>query len=138
MRKLIFSAIIIATATLFACSKEESIEIPTALSNSTWCSTINPDTFEQTSVEFIDSKNAVLTVVKRGYGTDELMHKVEYSYTYNAPNISLMPKDFISSKITGQMIKLDDDYIYLHLISNVGDLDIKLTQMPSKDQTIWQ
>ena len=36
------------------------------------------------------------------------------------------------------MIKLNDDYIYLHLISNVGDLDIKLTQMPSKDQTIWQ
>ena len=89
-------------------------------------------------MEFIDSENAVLTVVKRGYGTDELMHKVEYSYTYNAPNINLMPKDFISSKITGQMIKLDEDYIYLHLISNVGDLDIKLTQMPSKDQTIWQ
>ena len=77
MRKLIFSAIIIATAVLFACSKEESIEIPATLSNSTWCSTINSDTFEQTTVEFIDSENAVLTVVKRGYGTDKLMHKVE-------------------------------------------------------------
>ena len=65
MRKLIFSAIIIATATLFACSKEESIEIPTSLNNSTWCSTTDADTFEQTIVRFTDSENAILSVIKK-------------------------------------------------------------------------
>ena len=78
MRKLIFSAFIVAAATLFACSKDESVEIPTSLTDSIWCSTINPDTFEQTIVEFIDSENAVLSVIKRGYGSDQIISQAEY------------------------------------------------------------
>ena len=137
MRKLIFSAFIVAIATLFACSKDESVEIPTSLTDSIWCSTINPDTFEQTIVEFIDSENAVLSVVKRGYGADQVISKAEYSYTYNSPDITLMPKTLVDPKLTGKAVKLEGAYIYLHLTSNIGDT-YNLTQQADKDQTIWK
>ena len=137
MRKLIFSAFIIAAATLFACSKEESVEIPTSLSNSSWRSTINPDNFQQTVIEFTDSENAIFSVVERGYGSDQIISKVEYSYTYNSPDITLMPKTIVDPKLTGKAVKLEGAYIYLHLTSNIGDT-YNLTQQADKDQTIWQ
>ena len=137
MRKLIFSAFIIAAATLFACSKEESVEIPTSLSNSSWHSTINPDNFQQTVIEFTDSENAIFSVVERGYGSDQIISKVEYSYTYNSPDITLMPKTFVDPMLTGKAVKLEGAYVYLHLTSNIGDT-YNLTQQADKDQTIWQ
>ncbi|MBQ5396207.1 MAG: hypothetical protein IIU59_04945 [Alistipes sp.] len=137
MRKLIFSAFIIAAATLFACSKEESVEIPTSLSNSSWRSTINPDNFQQTVIEFTDSENAIFSVVERGYGSDQINSQVEYSYTYTSPDITLMPKTFVDPKLTGKAVKLEGAYIYLHLTSNIGDT-YNLTQQADKDQTIWQ
>ena len=137
MRKLIFCAFIIAAATLFACSKEESVEIPTSLSNSSWRSTINPDNFQQTVIEFTDSENAIFSVVERGYGSDQIISKVEYSYTYNSPDITLMPKTIVDPKLTGKAVKLEGAYIYLHLTSNIGDT-YNLTQQLDKDQTIWQ
>ena len=137
MRKLIFSAFIIAAATLFACSKEESVEIPTSLSNSSWHSTINPDNFQQTVIEFTDSENAIFSVVERGYGSDQIISQAEYSYTYNSPDITLMPKTFVDPMLTGKAVKLEGAYVYLHLTSNIGDT-YNLTQQADKDQTIWQ
>lgn len=137
MRKLIFSAFIIAATTLFACSKEESVEIPATLSNSSWRSTINSDNFQQTVIEFTDSENAIFSVVERGYGSDQIISQVEYSYTYNSPDITLMPKTLVDPKLTGKAVKLEGAYIYLHLTSNIGDT-YNLTQQADKDQTIWQ
>lgn len=137
-RVLFFTAILIATAALFACNKEDKTEIPTSLTNSKWLSTINPDNFEQTVVEFIDSQNAIFSVIKRGYGTNQTIVRREYSYTYNYPDITLKPKCLIDPLIKGEMLKLYGSHDYMHLKSNVGDLDIHLSQNVDKDQTIWQ
>ena len=138
MKKLIFSAIIVAATAFIGCSKEESAEIPTSLNNSTWCSATDADTFEQTIVRFTDSENAIWSIIKKESGTNITLSEAEYSYTYKAPNITLSPKMPDNPTINGQMIKLDEDYIYLHLKSVGGAIDIRLTQMPDKDQTIWQ
>jgi hypothetical protein len=136
-RILIFTTMLVAFVTLISCEKGSDEQIPKTLVNSVWRSTINPDNFQQTVIEFTDSENAIFSVVERGYGSDQIISKVEYSYTYNSPDITLMPKTFVDPKLTGKAVKLEGAYIYLHLTSNIGDT-YNLTQQVDKDQTIWQ
>ena len=138
MKKLILSAIIIDAAVLAACTKEDKIEIPTLLTNSIWSGVTIPDAFEQIVVKFTDSENAVLSVVKRDSETPQTISETEYSYTYNAPHITLTPKALENPTFEGEMVILDKDYFYIVLISIDNDINIRLSQMLDKDQTIWQ
>lgn len=128
---------LVAFVTLISCEKSSDEQIPKTLVNSVWGSTINPDNFQQTVIEFTDSENAIFSVVEREYGSDQIISQVEYSYTYNSPDITLMPKTFVDPMLTGKAVKLEGEYIYLHLTSNIGDT-YNLTQQADKDQTIWQ
>ena len=136
-RMLFLSAIIIAAVALVSC-KEDKIEIPKSLEQSTWSSVINPDTFEQTRVEFSSAGNATYTILTRGYGTDDTKLRAEYTYTYNQPNITLTPKSADASALKGMFKNHGDSYIVLYLTSNDGDLELNLTQVVDKDQTIWE
>jgi hypothetical protein len=81
-------------------------------------------------------QNSLLVTEKKTAVQDAVISEGEYS----AQRV-IKKENIGSGKIASDLTEYfayDDDYIYLHLISNVGDLDIKLTQMPSKDQTIWQ
>lgn len=137
-RMLILTAIIFAIVALFSCKKENKIDIPKSLEQSTWSSVINPDTFEQTKVEFTSAGNATYTILTRGYGADDTKLRVEYTYTYNQPNITLTPKSDDTPVLTGMFKSIGDSYIVLYLTSSEGDLELNLTQVVDKDQTIWQ
>ncbi len=136
-RILIFTAMFAAFATLISCKKGGDVEIPQTLVNTVWKSTINPDNYQQTVIEFTDSENAIFSIVERGYGSDQIISQVEYSYTYNSPDITLMPKTLVDPTLTGKAVNLEGAYVYMNLSSNLGDT-YNLTREIDKDQTIWQ
>lgn len=136
-RILIIATILAAFVTFTSCKKGGDVEIPQSLVNTVWCSTIDSDNFQQTIIEFTDSENAIFSVVERGYGSDRLVFRAEYSYTYNSPDITLMPKTLVDNMLKGKAVNLEGEYIYMHLTSNVGDT-YNLTRQADKEQTIWQ
>ncbi len=136
-RILIFTAMLAAFATLISCRKGGDVEIPQTLVNTVWKSTINPDNYQQTVIEFTDSENAIFSIIERGYGSDQIISQVEYSYTYNSPDITLMPKTLVDPTLTGKAVNLEGAYVYMNLSSNLGDT-YNLTREIDKDQTIWQ
>lgn len=137
-RMLFLSAIIFAAVALVSCKEENKIEIPKSLEQSTWSSVINPDTFEQTRVEFTSAGNATYTILTRGYGTDDTKLRAEYTYTYNQPDITLTPKSDDAPALKGMFKNHGDSYIVLYLTSSESDLELNLTQVVDKDQTIWE
>lgn len=136
-RILIFTTMLALFASLTSCKKDGDLEIPQTLANTVWKSTINSDNYQQTVIEFTDSQNAIFSVVERGYGSDQIISQTEYSYTYNSPDIKLMPKTLIDPTLTGKAVNLEGAYVYMNLTSNLGDT-YNLTQQVDKDQTIWQ
>lgn len=137
-RMLIITAIILALVALFSCKKDGNIEAPTTLEGSTWCSTINPDTFEQTRVEFTSLGEATYSVIIRGLGTDKTIQTAEYTYSYNRPYITLTPKSDNTPALKGYIKTLGEAYNILQLESEDGQISIQLTQLPDKSDTVWQ
>ncbi len=136
-RILIFTTMLALFASLTSCKKGGDLEIPQTLVNTVWKSTINSDNSQQTVIEFTDSQNAIFSVVERGYGSEQIISQVEYSYTYYSPDITLTPKRVAEPTLTGKAVNLEGAYVYMNLTSNLGDT-YNLTQQVDKDQTIWQ
>lgn len=135
---LILTAIIFAIVALFACKENDKTEIPKSLEKSTWCSIIDTESLEQIKIEFTSASDATYSVITRGYGTDAVKLQVEYSYTYNQPNITLTPKHNDAPALTGYIQNLGEDYNTLNLESTDGAVLLNLTKQVDKDQTIWQ
>ena len=139
-RILILTLGVIALATFISCKKDNdeqdtealagkggNEQISTTLANSVWSSGRNGYQ-EETFVEFTDSENAIYTIIENVDGTERLKQKIEYHYTYNSPNITLMPKDFVNNRLRGQMAIHDKGHEYLYLTSDVDSLELYLTK----------
>ena len=139
-RILILTLGVIALATFISCKKDNdeqdtqaivgkggNEQISTTLANSVWSSGRNGYQ-EETFVEFTDAENATYTVIENADGTERLKQKIEYHYTYNSPNITLMPKDFVNNRLRGQMARHDKGHEYLYLTSDVDSLELYLTK----------
>ncbi|MBR5483153.1 MAG: hypothetical protein IKV18_00430 [Alistipes sp.] len=139
-RILIFTLGVIALATFISCQKDNdeqdaealagkgsNEQISTTLANSVWSSGRNGYQ-EEAFVEFTDSENAIYTIIENVDGTERLKQKIEYHYTYNSPNITLMPKDFVNNRLRGQMARHDKGHEYLYLTSDVDSLELYLTK----------
>ena len=139
-RILILTLGVIALATFISCKKDNdeqdtqalvgkggNEQISTTLVNSVWSSGRNGYQ-EETFVEFTDAENATYTIIENVDGTERLKQKIEYHYTYNSPNITLMPKDFVNNRLRGQMAIHDKGHEYLYLTSDVDSLELYLTQ----------
>ena len=137
---LILTLGVIALATFISCKKDNdeqdvqalagkggNEQISTTLTNSVWSSGRNGYQ-EETFVEFTDSENAIYSVIENVDGTERLKQKIEYHYTYNSPNITLMPKDFVNNRLRGQMAIHDKGHEYLYLTSDVDSLELYLTK----------
>ena len=137
-RMLIITATIFALVALLSCKKDEKIEISQSLENSTWSSIIDVETSVQTKIEFTSASDATYSVITRGYGADITTLQVEYSYTFNQPNISLTPKSDNTPALKGYIKTLGEAYNVLQLSSEDKSIELNLTQVVDKDQTIWQ
>ena len=139
-RILILTLGVIALATFISCKKDNdeqdtqalvgkggNEQINTTLANSVWSSGRNGYQ-EETFVEFTDAENATYTIIENVDGTERLKQKIEYHYTYNSPNITLMPKDFVNNRLRGQMARHDKGHEYLYLTSDVDSLELYLTK----------
>ena len=139
-RILILTLGVIALATFISCKKDNdeqdaealagkggNEQISTTLAKSIWSSGRNGYQ-EETFVEFTDAENATYTIIENVDGTERLKQKIEYHYTYNSPNITLMPKDFVNNRLRGQMAIHDKDHEYLYLTSDVDSLELYLTK----------
>ena len=139
-RILILTLGVIALATFISCKKDNdeqdvqtltgkggNEQISTTLANSVWSSGKNGYQ-EETFVEFTDAENATYTIIENVDGTERLKQKIEYHYTYNSPNITLMPKDFVNNRLRGQMAIHDKGHEYLYLTSDVDSLELYLTK----------
>ena len=139
-RILIFTLMFVALAAFVSCQKDNDEQdaealagkcgngqISTTLAKSIWSSGRNGYQ-EETFVEFTDSENAIYTIIENVDGTERLKQKIEYHYTYNSPNITLMPKDFVNNRLRGQMARHDKGHEYLYLTSDVDSLELYLTK----------
>ena len=141
-RILILTLGVIALATFISCKKDNdeqdvqalagkggNEQISTTIAKSIWSSGRNGYQ-EETFVEFTDSENATYTIIENVDGTERLKQKIEYHYTYNynSPNITLMPKDFVNNRLRGQMAIHDKGHEYLYLTSDVDSLELYLTK----------
>ena len=139
-RILILTLGVIALATFISCKKDNdeqdtealagkgsNEQISTTLAKSVWSSGRNGYQ-EETFVEFTDAENATYTIIENVDGTERLKQKTEYHYTYNSPNITLMPKDFVNNRLRGQMARHDKGHEYLYLTSDVDSLELYLTK----------
>jgi len=128
MKHIKFLTLIFVTFTsLIACKKDDDKQVNQLLANSVWYSAIEANNV-QTIVEFSDSENAIYSVFDKSDGTNRIISKIEYSYTFNAPNITLMPKTFVDHRLRGRITKHNEDCEYLYLKSDVDSLELFLTK----------
>ena len=122
-RIFILTAMLAALTTL--CSCEKNGEIPMTLSNTTW-STANAA--QQTIIEFTNGENAIYTVKVDVAGKMQTKAKIEYTYKYSKPQVTLTPKGDKGPLLAGYVANHGVLHNTLNLRSTDNVIDIHLTQ----------
>ena len=121
------------TLSLFtACNDDKESDIPRSLDDSIWVSVAN-EQGEQTQIHFLSTGEAHYNVWLNG--KQEINTQANYNYTYNSPNLTLMPKQADMPTFTGRIS--NGSYATMHLSSPDGTV-IVLTKQADKSDTIWQ
>ena len=126
-RIFIFTAILAALTTLCSCEKTlDDGEVPSSLSNTTWSTA--KSAAQQTIIEFTNSENAIYTVKIDVAGKMQTKAKIEYTYKYSKPQVTLTPKGDKGPLLAGYVANHGALYNTLNLRSTDNVIDIHLTQ----------
>ena len=126
-RIIILTAMLAALATLFSCEKTlDDGEVPSSLSNTTWSTA--KSAAQQTIIEFTNSENAIYTVKIDVAGKMQTKAKIEYTYKYSKPQVTLTPKGDKGPLLAGYVANHGALHNTLNLRSTDNVIDIHLTQ----------
>ena len=129
-RIIILTTMLAALTTLFSCEKTlDDGEVPMTLKNTTWS---NSPKGEQTIIEFKDGDNAIYTVNIEVAGKMQTKAKIEYTYTYTKPQVTLTPKKGNGPLLAGYVANHGANSNTLNLRSTDNAIDIHLTQNVGK------
>ena len=127
----ILTAMLAALTTLCSCEKSlDDGEVPMTLRNTTWSTA--KSAAQQTIIEFKDGDNAIYTVNIEVAGKMQTKAKIEYTYTYTKPQVTLTPKKGNGPLLAGYVANHGANSNTLNLRSTDNAIDIHLTQNVGK------
>lgn len=136
-RLFLFIATAIALTSFTACNDNSDPGADITLAGTTWVSAPSIDML-QTSIHFTSNNEATYTLSVNKVQGEEIKSKVEYTYIFHNPNLTLTAKNGDAPSLSGFIEENGGLYNTMRLAAMDDSIMLDLTKRADKSDTVWE